>query len=236
MFLTVAFLLSAGLLLFCRDRKQENTHPVSETNFAVVVQNQNNGSRKGMAVMSDQETILHKLAELRVKGEWDAYVQEAECYLSQNRDDILAFDVMGVYAKRHDEAAFLSLARRYAKDDNRLMIAFAEIARNTGWTEMKNRLSVALIRDGNFAIAYRSAQFLAEGGKWDVIAEQIDSVEAEAEKRYQKEDVALLKCRCSIARGVAGTETLTILNNLADDAMMPQVRAEAKRLSQEIHK
>lgn len=55
----------------------------------------------------------------------------------------------------------------------------------------------------------------------------VERIENLATKKYQQEDIVLMKCRLSILRGAAGETEREQLAALSKTAMMPQVRRDA---------
>ena len=156
----------------------------------------------------------------------------ARDYLGTNRNDLVAADLMTVYAQMRMTNEFRSFGIAYATN-SALLLEFADIANNEAWVEMRKEfaLETARRRSATFAELFRAVGFLMNATNRDEIVDFVKRLDALAVKRYQKEDMALMKCELSMVRGESNIENAETLEKLAKDAMMPQVRKKAKELA-----
>jgi hypothetical protein len=174
---------------------------------------------------------LHILADRARKAEAD-YLRDAEAFLALERDDLLAADVMDTYARRRGLPSFVAFGRRYANGDARLLLQYAETARNNDWPEGMRPFAADVLAAPGLAYAegFRCAGFLAEAGDLAAAKSALDLVEPLAGKRYQQEDAALLRCRLAVLGRSVGDSERARLQELARSAIMPQVRRDAAAL------
>lgn len=178
------------------------------------------------------------LLDLRKSGDTNAYVVAAGAYLTTNRDDAVAVDVMTCYAQLRREAEFRSLGLAYATNSPALLLEFTDIANNEAWGSMTAEFARHVARNpgASYAELFRAVRFLADHGADEGMEGFLDRLSSMAVKRYQKEDVDLLRGGFAIRRGTADDETARTLSRLAKDGMMPPVRSEAARLHAELLK
>ncbi|MBO7655504.1 MAG: hypothetical protein J6U40_11350 [Kiritimatiellae bacterium] len=172
-----------------------------------------------------------EIALARAERDWERSGREAEAYLQNRRDDLLATEVMERYAAEKRETDFSRLGHAYGKEHPEQLIAFSEIALHAGWPPMTRSFAAeALAASPTYAIGYRALQLLEACGERDAVIEALPLVEAKAEKRYQREDLALMTARLAIRRNPADPAARAQLKALAEHALMPDVRREAGRL------
>ena len=193
--------------------------------------------RELKAVAAPEDFAYVQLWLLREKDDPN-YTAEAERYLQAHRDDSLAADVMRIYADRKDEKAFLALGERYAKGDSRQLLEYSEIARNANWEPMKVSFAKQTLaqKDLPFAPAYRCATFLVEAKEYAAAGEALARLEKKAGKRYQREDLQLMRFRLAEQAGTFREEDIPALRTLSEQGMMPPVRREAKKLLERVSK
>ena len=140
---------------------------------------------------------------------------------------------MRYHANRHDADAFHAFVADYAAGDARLLLQACDIAANEGMAQAAGEVAKLLVSQGDnlqYGALYRATQFLAGAGETDLVARQLPRLSRLAQKRYQKEDLALMEC--SLAPG----DHLEELEKLAADAMMDDVRAKAAKLLEDARK
>ena len=169
-----------------------------------------------------------RLASLRNRDDV-TYEKEARDYLRTHADASLATDLLQRYAKAKRETDFREVAKDMAKDDPHGLLQCSEIARNENWDAMK----VAFAKDAlssagaSYAIRYRSVKFLEEAGDFETVANALPELERMAEKRYQREDLLLLRCSLAVRNGTAGDPERRQLHELAENGMVPPTRTQA---------
>ena len=169
-----------------------------------------------------------RLWSLRKRGD-AKYAEEARIYLRTHADASLAADLLQLYAKARSETDFREVAREMAKDDPHELLHCSEIARNENWDEMKTSFAkdALAVPGGTYAIKYRCVTFLEEAGEFASMAEVLPELERLAEKRYQKEDLTLLRCSLAVRNGTAGETERRQLRDLAENGMVPPTRKQA---------
>ncbi len=163
---------------------------------------------------------------------WPDFEWEAEAYLLRHRDNLLATEVMERYAADKREADFLRLGAAYGGTDAPLLLAFAEIALHADWPPMIRAFSTQTLQNASesYAQTFRALQLLEACGEWQSVADALPALEAKAAKRYQREDLTLMRCRIAIRQNRIGEAERARLRTLAESAMMPDVRREAAEL------
>lgn len=181
---------------------------------------------------TDVPMSFRNIVELKEHGDLEGYLTAARDYLGTNRNDLVAADLMTVYAQMRMTNEFRSFGIAYATN-SALLLEFADIANNEAWVEMRKEfaLETARRRSATFAELFRAVGFLMNATNRDEIVDFVKRLDALAVKRYQKEDMALMKCELSMVRGESNIENAETLEKLAKDAMMPQVRKKAKELA-----
>lgn len=199
------------------------------------------GKDTGTLVRADAELPKADALRLRILADrvrkTDAeYLHDAEAFLAFERDDLLAADVMDAYARQRAMTPFIVFGKRYADGKARLLLQYAEVARNNKWTEgMKPFVQAVLTAPGvTYAAGFRCAEFLAEAGDLAAAGAALDRAEPSAGKQYQREDVALLRCRLAVLGRSAGEPERARLQALSGSAMMPQVRRDAAALLRQL--
>ena len=179
---------------------------------------------------------LQNIVELKRRGDLEGYLRAARDFLGTNRNDLLAADLMTAYAQMRMTNEFRSFGIAYATNSPALLLEFADVANNEAWGGMREAFAFETARrkSATFAELFRAVGFLADATNRDEIAGFAERLDSLAVKRYQREDVALLKCELSAARGGSSAENVAVLERLAMDAMMPQVRRKAKALADSI--
>lgn len=178
------------------------------------------------------------LLDLRKGGDTNAYVIAAGAYLATNRDDAVAVDVMTCYAQLRQAEKFRALGLAYATNSPARLLEVADIANNEAWGLMTAEFArhVAQNSGASYAELFRAVRFLADHGSDEGMEGFLDRLASMAVKRYQREDIDLLRGGLAIRRGTADDETARTLSRLAKDGMMPPVRREAARLHAELQK
>lgn len=189
------------------------------------------------ATCSAEEYAYVELWMMRQKKD-ERYVSEAKKFLKTHQDDALAADVMRIYADRKDEKAFQSFGEEYAKGQSQRLLEYSEIARNVKWEPMKVAFAKQALaqKDLPFMPTYRCASFLMEAKEYDAAGETLERLEKQAQKRYQQEDVLLMRFQLAEQAGNFKKEDLPALERLSKKGMMPPVRREAKKLLQRLSK
>ena len=157
------------------------------------------------------------------------YAEEARGYLRTHADAALSSDLLRLYARERRENDFREVALDMAKGAPYELLRCAEIARNENWGAMKAAFAKDALAagDATYAIRYRCATFLEEAGEFDSAAEALPGLERLAEKRYQKEDLTLLRCRLAVRNGIAGETEREQLRELAEHGLVPPTRKQA---------
>ena len=197
------------------------------------------GCRKDNAVVAGRTVggdARKALVGIRKGGDTNAYLVAASTYLATNRDDEVAVDVMTCYARLRREAEFRAQGIAYATNSPSRLLEVTDIANNETWGTMTAEFArrVAQSPGASFAELFRAVRFLADNGSDEGMEGFLERLASMAVKRYQKEDVDLLRGGLAIRRGTADDETARTLSRLALDGMMPQVRREAARLQTEL--
>lgn len=176
----------------------------------------------------DEARPFLRLWSLRRRGD-AKYEEEAKTYLRTHTDASLATDLLQLYAKAKREADFREVAGEMAKGDPHELLHCAEIARNEEWDAMKTSFAKDALaaQGGTYAIKYRCVAFLEETGAFDSVAQALPELERLAEKRYQKEDLTLLRCSLAVRNGTAGETERRQLRELAENGMVPPTRRQA---------
>ena len=182
-------------------------------------------------------TNIQELVELRNSGDIEGYLSAARDFLRKNRNDFVAADVMTIYAKMRMTNEFRDVGLSYATNSTALLLEFAEIANNETWQPMLIEFAQTVAQNdtASYAELFRSTKFLTSQGCVDGVGQLLQRLKQLAVKRYQKEDVGLMICELAVRQGVASQETEQALGQLANEAMMPQVRKSAARLLETIH-
>ena len=178
------------------------------------------------------DPALLKLALAREEKAWPDFEREAETYLLRHRDDLLATEVMERYAADKREADFLRLGAAYGGTDAPFLLSFAEIALHADWPPMIRAFSTQTLQNASesYAQTFRALQLLEACGEWQSVAEALPALETKTVKRYQREDLALMRCRVAIRQNRLGEAERARLQTVAETAMMPDVRREAAEL------
>ena len=176
------------------------------------------------------------LMKLKENGDTVEYLAAARDFLSANRDDFVATDVMTIYARGRMTNEFQVFGHSYATNSPALLLEFAEIANNEAWHPMVAEFAQSVVNKetASYAELYRAARFLLSQGNVESVAKSMPRINSLAAKRYQKEDAELLTCELAVCQGDASEETIKSLGRLANEAMMPQVRKSAARLLETI--
>ena len=178
----------------------------------------------------------HAIVEMRKGANTNEYVSAAREYLSGNRDDMIAADIMTIYAQLRMTNEFRSFGIEYATNSPSLLLEFADIANNASWGSMRDEFALETAKKPNasYSELFRSARFVLQGGIKDVSEDLLKRLAQKATKRYQMEDLQLMTCEIAIRRSEASQVVAEMLARLANEAMMPQVRRDAKKMLSEI--
>lgn len=175
-----------------------------------------------------RDTItLETVGELRQAGDTNAYLRAAREYLADHEDDIVAADVLDIYARRRDAENFRRFANEWAHP-----LEAAEIADNEAWTAMREEFAQIAAHDENatFGQIFRAAQFIISTPDAHLDETVMLRLEELATKRYQREDAALMRCTMNFRRDGLSIADRDTLEHLSREAMMPQVRRQAAEL------
>ena len=177
------------------------------------------------------EREIMRLLTLRKRGD-EHYPGEARKYLRDHEDAALSADLLRLYAKSQSESDFREVGQTMAKGDPHELLHCSEIARNEDWDAMKTAFAKDALAapGGTYAIKYRSVKFLEEAGDFETVANALPELERMAEKRYQKEDLTLLRCSLAVRNGTAGEAERNQLHELAENGMVPPTRKQAAEL------
>ena len=183
-------------------------------------------------------TSRTRVVQLRKTANTNKYISAAREFLSEERDDMVAADVMTLYAQMRMTNEFRELGIRYATNSPTLLLEFADIANNESWGAMRDEfaLETAAKANASYAELFRSARFLVQGSRLDEAETVSRRLAREAVKRYQLEDTELLTCEIALKRSKTPSTVVETLTRLANDAMMPQVRRDAWRMLSAIKK
>lgn len=175
---------------------------------------------------------VKELLELRKTGKMDEYIRRTRSWLETNRVDLLATDLMTLYARSGNTNEFHAFGIQYATNSPDLLLEFADIADNEHSPEMNAAfaLKTAQAPGATFAQLYRSVRFLLDAGSQAELTPIAAKLETLAAKRYQYEDVTLLKCELAVKQGTATEKESTALLTLSREAVMPEVRRNAEKL------
>ena len=181
-------------------------------------------------------TDIRPLLELRKKDDKIAYLAAARDFLATNRNDFIAADVATLYAQMRMTNEFRLFGIEYAKNSPSTLLEFADIANNESCGAMRDEfaLETAIKPDASYSELFRSARFLLQGERLDKVDELARRLTQIATKRYQLEDIQLMTCELAIKRHETSQALADMLAKLANDAMMPQVRQNAKKMLSEI--
>ena len=183
--------------------------------------------RRNFQISHGEDAEHAALSALRRSGDTNAYLRAAREYLKTNDDDILAADVLTIYANRRDADDFRSFALDWAHP-----LEAAEIADNESWTPMCAEFAHIAANDpkATFGQLLRAAQFIADTPDDHLDESVMRRLEKLAKKHYQQEDVAILKCIMEFRREGLCEDSIHTLEDLSRNAMMPQVRQKAAEL------
>ncbi|MBQ7190057.1 MAG: hypothetical protein IJR99_11645 [Kiritimatiellae bacterium] len=173
-----------------------------------------------------------RLLALRRAGKIDDYIREARSWLTTNRVDLFATDVMTLYARARNTNEFHAFGIAYATNSPNLLLEFADIADNERWPEMNAAFAreTANAPNASFAQLRRSLRFLMDCNERGDFSEILDRMQGLAVKRHERESLSLLRCEIAVRNGAVPPEVAAELRSLSDDAMMPPVRESASKL------
>ncbi len=170
---------------------------------------------------------LEAIGGLRRAGDTNAYLHAAREYLAGHENDIVAADVLAIYAQRRDAENFRQLANEWAHP-----LEAAEIADNEAWPAMREEFAQSVAHDANasFGQLFRAAKFIIATPGAHLDDAVVRRLEELADKRYRREDAALLRCTVNFRRDGLSAADRDTLEYLCREAMMPQVRRQAAEL------
>lgn len=150
----------------------------------------------------------------------------------KDMDDMDDLDKLAIFARERREEEFRALALRRASGKPAAFLEAAEIADNESWPAMREEFAQLTAKESGatFAQLFRAAQFIINTPDAHLDESVMQRIEELAEKRYQREDAALMRCTMNFRRSGLSVDDVATLEHLARDAMMPQVRKSAAEL------